>query len=126
MNRSALSETPNKASPATPRVSKPGRGVAKSESDSPSPLQNSRLSVDRSPRTVTSKPAIERRSPKIATPPEVSITNALQMLFIFTNSVHNLFHFTNWDFELLKSIENEEGNYCKMSSLIIWVFLDRY
>ncbi|KAK7855630.1 WEB family protein At5g16730, chloroplastic [Quercus suber] len=69
-SKSALSETPNKASPATPRVSKPGRGVAKSESDSPSPLQNSRLSVDRSPRTVTSKPAIERRSPKIATPPE--------------------------------------------------------
>lgn len=46
--------------------------MAKSESDSPSPspLQNSRLSVDRSPRSVTSKPAIERRSPKLATPPE--------------------------------------------------------
>lgn len=43
-------------------------GVAKSESDSP--LQNSRLSIDRSPRAVNSpKPTIERRSPKITTPP---------------------------------------------------------
>ncbi|KAE8077506.1 hypothetical protein FH972_016065 [Carpinus fangiana] len=70
-SKSTLSETPHKASPATPRVSRPAsRGVAKSESDSPSPLQNSRLSIDRSPRSVTSKPTIERRSPKLATPPE--------------------------------------------------------
>ncbi|PON77565.1 WEB family [Parasponia andersonii] len=63
-------QTPNKASPATPRVNKPSsRGIAKSESDSPSPLQNSRLSVDRSPRSVTSKPTIDRRSPKLTTPP---------------------------------------------------------
>ncbi|KAF5450636.1 hypothetical protein F2P56_030968 [Juglans regia] len=69
-SKSALSETPHKASPATPRVARPSRGVAKSESDSPSPLQSSRLSVDRSPRSVPSKPTIERRSPKLATPPE--------------------------------------------------------
>ncbi|KAM1055068.1 hypothetical protein ACFX1X_002357 [Malus domestica] len=69
--KSTVSDTPKKASPAAtppPRLSKLGRGVAKSESDSPSPLQNSRLSVDRSPRSVKSKPALERRSPKITTP----------------------------------------------------------
>ncbi|XP_062119715.1 WEB family protein At5g16730, chloroplastic-like [Humulus lupulus] len=67
------SETPppNKVSPATPRVARPSsRGIAKSDSDSPSPLQNSRLSLDRSPRTVAAKPTIDRRSPKLATPPE--------------------------------------------------------
>ncbi|KAL6127405.1 hypothetical protein ACLB2K_070770 [Fragaria x ananassa] len=73
--KAASAETPKKAAVATPRVSKLSRGLgAKSESDSassPSPLQNSsRLSVDRSPRSVNSiKPTIERRSPKIATPP---------------------------------------------------------
>lgn len=68
---STLSETSNnKASPATPRVSKLSRGVTKAEPDSPSPLQNSRLSVDRSPRSINSKPTVERRSPKVTTPPE--------------------------------------------------------
>lgn len=70
-SKSTLSDTPNsKPSPATPRVSKLGRGVAKSETDSPSPLHNPRISVDRSPRSVASKPTIERRSPKVSTPPE--------------------------------------------------------
>ncbi|KAB1205313.1 hypothetical protein CJ030_MR7G012051 [Morella rubra] len=68
--KSTLSETPHKASPATPRVGRPSKGVAKSETDSPSPLQKSRLSIDRSPRSVTSKPTTEHRSPKLATPPE--------------------------------------------------------
>ncbi|XP_050386124.1 WEB family protein At3g02930, chloroplastic-like [Argentina anserina] len=76
--KKAASETPKKAAAAaTPRVSKLSRGLgaaAKSESESassPSPLQNSsRLSIDRSPRSVNSiRPTIERRSPKIATPP---------------------------------------------------------
>ncbi|XP_022891780.1 WEB family protein At4g27595, chloroplastic-like [Olea europaea var. sylvestris] len=72
--RSALSDTPNqKASPATPRVNKPSRGIAKSEVDSPSPLQSSRLSVDRSPRSVPSKPTLDRRSPRLTTPPEDNI-----------------------------------------------------
>ncbi|KAK7253137.1 hypothetical protein RIF29_37593 [Crotalaria pallida] len=55
--------TPSKASPATPRVSKLSKGVPKSESESPSPLQNARLSVsmDRSPRSLNSKPT--ERSP---------------------------------------------------------------
>ncbi|PIM98421.1 hypothetical protein CDL12_29098 [Handroanthus impetiginosus] len=68
--KSALSETPNaKVSPATPRVTKSSRGLAKSDADSASPLQNSRLSVDRSPRSVPSKPTVDRRSPKLSTPP---------------------------------------------------------
>jgi len=111
LNRSTLSETPHKASPATPRVSRPtSRGVAKSESDSPSPLQNSRLSVDRSPRSVTSKPTIERRSPKVATPPEVSITNTLQMLFVFIYLGHVLFRFKSWDFDFAKASKMRTEN----------------
>lgn len=62
----------SKASPATPRVSKLGRGIAKSETDSPSPLPNVRSSVERLPRTVPSKPALDRRSPKTVSPAEVS------------------------------------------------------
>ncbi|KAJ8761705.1 hypothetical protein K2173_004481 [Erythroxylum novogranatense] len=65
--KSGLSETP-KASPAKPKVSKVR--VAKAEPDSPSPLQSSRLSIDRSPRSINSKPTTDRRSPKIGTPPE--------------------------------------------------------
>ncbi|XP_061354425.1 WEB family protein At3g02930, chloroplastic-like [Gastrolobium bilobum] len=86
-SRSNLSETPNKAppatpnkaqpathnkaSPATPRVSKLSKGVSKSESESPSPLQNSRLSAERSPRSLNSKSTAERKSPRpTSTPPE--------------------------------------------------------
>ncbi|XP_057463750.1 LOW QUALITY PROTEIN: WEB family protein At3g02930, chloroplastic-like [Actinidia eriantha] len=78
-SKSSLSEpSNNKASPATPRVSKLTRGVAKSDADSPSPLQNPRLSVDRSPRSINSKPTVDRRSPKIATPPEKQPTRVLK------------------------------------------------
>ncbi|XP_019413435.1 PREDICTED: WEB family protein At3g02930, chloroplastic-like [Lupinus angustifolius] len=70
-SRSNLSETPNKASLATPRVSRVSRGVSKTESDSPSPLQNSRLSVERSPRSANSKPILDRKSPRLtSTPPD--------------------------------------------------------
>ncbi|CAA0817147.1 WEB family protein - chloroplastic [Striga hermonthica] len=73
----ASSETPNaKVSPATPRASKSSsiRGVSKSNagSGSPSPLQNPRLSVDGSPRSLPSKPT--GRSPKLTTPPEKKAT----------------------------------------------------
>ncbi|XP_063935729.1 WEB family protein At3g02930, chloroplastic-like isoform X1 [Daucus carota subsp. sativus] len=60
----------NKVSPATPKIPKLGRGIVKSETDSPSPLQNSRLSIDRSPRSVPSKPSVDRRSPKLNTTPD--------------------------------------------------------
>ncbi|XWS58025.1 hypothetical protein CRYUN_Cryun09bG0223600 [Craigia yunnanensis] len=71
-SKSGLSETPRKVSPATPRVaSKVSRGLAKPKPDSPSPLQSTRQSVDGSPRSsLNSKPTIDRRSPKVATPPE--------------------------------------------------------
>ncbi|CAA2983507.1 WEB family At3g02930, chloroplastic-like [Olea europaea subsp. europaea] len=70
-SKSAASETHNKtASPATPGVSKSSRGVAKSDADSASPLQNSRLSVDRSPKLITPKPVVDRRSPKLSTTPD--------------------------------------------------------
>lgn len=75
---SGLSETtPNsKASPATPKVSKLSSrgGVTKSASDSPSPLQSTRISVDRSPRSVASKPTVERKPTKLGTPPDKKLT----------------------------------------------------
>ncbi|CAK9160641.1 unnamed protein product [Ilex paraguariensis] len=79
-SKSTSSETANnnKASPATPRVSKLSRGVIKSETDSPSPLQNPRLSVDRSPRSVASKPTVDRRSPKLSTPSDKQPTRVLK------------------------------------------------
>ncbi|RDY10632.1 WEB family protein, chloroplastic, partial [Mucuna pruriens] len=62
----ARPSTPNKASPATPRVSRLSKGVSKPESDSPSPLQNSRLSAEKSssPRALNSKSTAERKSPR--------------------------------------------------------------
>ncbi|KAK7308001.1 hypothetical protein VNO77_41547 [Canavalia gladiata] len=67
----ARPSTPNKASPATPRVSKLSKGLSKPESESPSPLQNLRLSAEKSPRTLNSKPVAERKSPRpTSTPPD--------------------------------------------------------
>ncbi|XP_075502415.1 WEB family protein At3g02930, chloroplastic-like isoform X1 [Primulina tabacum] len=65
-SKSTLSETPNgKASLPPTRISRStSKGVSKSAADSVSPLQSARLSVDRSPRSVTSKPTIERRPAK--------------------------------------------------------------
>ncbi|GER48763.1 hypothetical protein STAS_25950 [Striga asiatica] len=85
----ASSETPNaKVSPATPRASKSSsiRGVSKSNagSGSPSPLQNPRLSVDGSPRSLPSKPT--GRSPKLTTPPEASLRKFITFTcIIFVN-----------------------------------------
>ncbi|KAK7405949.1 hypothetical protein VNO78_07561 [Psophocarpus tetragonolobus] len=61
----ARPSTPNKTSPATPRVSRLSKGGSKPESELPSPLQNSRLSAEKSsPRALNSKPATERKSPR--------------------------------------------------------------
>ncbi|KAF6156385.1 hypothetical protein GIB67_031506 [Kingdonia uniflora] len=62
-----LSESSNNGvnkAPTTPtsRVSKLSRGVTKSDPSSPSPQPNSRLSIDRSPRSVESKLAVDRKS----------------------------------------------------------------
>ncbi|ESW29072.1 hypothetical protein PHAVU_002G041100 [Phaseolus vulgaris] len=63
----ARPSTPNKTSPATPRVSRLSKGVSKPESESPSPLQNLRLSAEKaSPRSLNSKPVTDRKSPRPA------------------------------------------------------------
>ncbi|XP_047970980.1 WEB family protein At3g02930, chloroplastic-like [Salvia hispanica] len=73
--KSAVSGAPAKASMETTRLSKASsRGAAKSNADAASPFQSSRLSADRSPRSVPSKPAVERRSPKLTTQPEKKAT----------------------------------------------------
>ncbi|KAG6435060.1 hypothetical protein SASPL_106710 [Salvia splendens] len=65
-SKSSLSGTPNaKGSPATPRIS---RGVARPSGEAISSLQNGRLSMDRSPGSVTPKAKMERMSPKPSTP----------------------------------------------------------
>lgn len=76
--RSALSGTPNtKASPATPRSGKPVRGVAKPGADKSSYPQNGGLSADRSSKPIPSKTTVNRLSPKISTPPDVSLSKCL-------------------------------------------------
>ncbi|KAL0304571.1 UNVERIFIED_CONTAM: WEB family protein, chloroplastic [Sesamum radiatum] len=78
-SKSALSGTPNtKPSPAPPRVSKSNRGVAKYGADSTSSLQTAGLSVDRSPKSVTSKPTVDRPSPKLSTTPDKKSTRILK------------------------------------------------
>ncbi|KAK4362780.1 hypothetical protein RND71_018021 [Anisodus tanguticus] len=79
-SKSTLGENPTRSTPATPRdrASKLSRGLSKSDADSPSPLQNSRIPVEKSPRSVTSKPSVERRSPKISTPPDKKSTRILK------------------------------------------------
>uniref|UniRef100_A0A0D9WC52 WEB family protein n=1 Tax=Leersia perrieri TaxID=77586 RepID=A0A0D9WC52_9ORYZ len=61
--------------PSTPRSrtnGSAGGGPFKSEPNSPpSATARPRLSFDRSPRSVDSKPVVERRVPKIGTPPDV-------------------------------------------------------
>ncbi|KAK6155410.1 hypothetical protein DH2020_009658 [Rehmannia glutinosa] len=68
--RTPVSGTPNaKPSPATTtRVRKSSKGVAKPSADSTSSsLQNARLSADQSPGSVTSKPILDKPSPKLIT-----------------------------------------------------------
>ncbi|XP_010485626.1 PREDICTED: WEB family protein At3g02930, chloroplastic isoform X1 [Camelina sativa] len=74
INRTGLSETPfGKSSPASLRVGKLTRLVTKSESNSPSPTQQSRHSLERS--SSNSKPSsTKKRSPKVSTPPEKTRT----------------------------------------------------
>ncbi|XP_027076476.2 WEB family protein At3g02930, chloroplastic isoform X1 [Coffea arabica] len=71
---SGFSETtPNsKVSPATPKVSKLSSrgGVTKSATDSPSRLQSTRISLNLSPRSVASKPTVDRKPTKLGTPPD--------------------------------------------------------
>ncbi|PIN23523.1 hypothetical protein CDL12_03771 [Handroanthus impetiginosus] len=79
-SKSALSGTPNnKPMPATTRLSKSSRGVTKTGSDSTTSQQNTRLSVDQSPRSVTSKPTVDRPSPKLGTTPDKKATRFVKL-----------------------------------------------
>ncbi|XP_011075774.1 WEB family protein At3g02930, chloroplastic [Sesamum indicum] len=78
-SKSALSGTPNtKPSPPPPRVSKSSRGVSKSGADSTSSSQMAGFSVDRSPKSVTPKPTLDRPSSKLSTTPDKKSTRILK------------------------------------------------
>ncbi|KAK4375758.1 hypothetical protein RND71_006435 [Anisodus tanguticus] len=78
-SKSTSNGTPSHSTPVTPRISRVSRGIAKSDADSPSPLQDSRRSVDKSVRSaITSKPSVERRSSKLSTLPDKKPTRILK------------------------------------------------
>lgn len=75
--------TPNsKVSPATPKVSKliSRGGVTKSATDSPSRLQSTRISLNLSPRSVASKPTVERKPWKPADKKPTASPNPTRIL----------------------------------------------
>uniref|UniRef100_A0A7N0UYV4 Uncharacterized protein n=1 Tax=Kalanchoe fedtschenkoi TaxID=63787 RepID=A0A7N0UYV4_KALFE len=97
--KSTLPEMPHKkTSPATPsRTSRLGRGLPRTEGDSPSSLHNSsssRPSLDRPtsrsanskpsldvpPKSLVAKSLVDRRSPRLATPPEEDLKRAKEQL----------------------------------------------
>ncbi|KAL1211446.1 WEB family protein [Cardamine amara subsp. amara] len=76
--KTGLSETTlRKSSPASLRVPKLTRIVTKSEPNSPSPTQHSRLSFDGSSSNSKSS-STEKRSPKVPTPPQKTQTRAVK------------------------------------------------
>ncbi|XP_059300129.1 WEB family protein At5g16730, chloroplastic-like [Lycium ferocissimum] len=78
-SKSTLNGTPSNSTPSTPRINRVSRGLAKSDADSPSPLQNSRCSVDKSVRSaIISKTSVERRSSKLSTLPDKKPTRILK------------------------------------------------
>ncbi|RID64625.1 hypothetical protein BRARA_E03548 [Brassica rapa] len=77
INRTGASETTlSKSSPGSLRVPKLTRITTRSEPNTPSPTQHSRLSLDRS--SANSKPSSEKRSPKVPTPPEKTQTRSVK------------------------------------------------
>ncbi|XP_009147304.1 WEB family protein At3g02930, chloroplastic isoform X1 [Brassica rapa] len=77
INRTGASETTlSKSSPGSLRVPKLTRITTRSEPNTPSPTQHSRLSLDRS--SANSKPSSEKRSPKLPTPPEKTQTRSVK------------------------------------------------
>ncbi|KAL0900666.1 hypothetical protein Bca101_084627 [Brassica carinata] len=73
--KTGVSETTlSKSSPGSLRVPKLTRITTRSETNTPSPTQHSRL--DRS--SANSKPSAEKRSPKVPTPPEKTQTRAVK------------------------------------------------
>ncbi|KAJ8563347.1 hypothetical protein K7X08_031799 [Anisodus acutangulus] len=78
-SKSTPNGTPSNLTPVTPRISRVIRGITKSDADSPSPLQNSRCSVDKSVRSaIASKPSVERRSCKLSILPDKKPTRILK------------------------------------------------
>ncbi|CAN7107969.1 unnamed protein product, partial [Brassica rapa subsp. narinosa] len=76
-SRTGASETTlSKSSPGSLRVPKLTRITTRSEPNTPSPTQHSRLSLDRS--SANSKPSSEKRSPKLPTPPEKTQTRSVK------------------------------------------------
>ncbi|PWZ20922.1 WEB family protein [Zea mays] len=67
--------------PSTPRSRSNGAGPFKSEPNSPpsAAAQKPRLSFDRSPRSVDTKPVVERRVPKIGTTPEKQLRREAEL-----------------------------------------------
>lgn len=116
-DRSKPSDNSNKAPPATPKVSKVSKPVTKSASESPSPLQNSRLSVEKSPRSVNSKPAVERKSAKAtATPPDVShnrlyLVYSLSLIFSFVCLYCQIDAFEVFSFTSIPIFETKRLNF---------------
>ncbi|CDY14274.1 BnaA08g14050D [Brassica napus] len=91
--KTGLMETPrSKPSPPPPRLTK--SSVTKSDGSSPSSVHSTRLSLDRSPQSVNSKPSPDRRTARVPTPPEAS-QNKLHPFDIIKTSVietdHNFF-----------------------------------
>ncbi|XP_009147307.1 WEB family protein At3g02930, chloroplastic isoform X2 [Brassica rapa] len=72
----ASETTLSKSSPGSLRVPKLTRITTRSEPNTPSPTQHSRLSLDRS--SANSKPSSEKRSPKLPTPPEKTQTRSVK------------------------------------------------
>ncbi|KAH0927922.1 hypothetical protein HID58_020178 [Brassica napus] len=72
----ASETTLSKSSPGSLRVPKLTRITTRSEPNTPSPTQHSRLSLDRS--SANSKPSSEKRSPKVPTPPEKTQTRSVK------------------------------------------------
>ncbi|KAF3335997.1 WEB family protein [Carex littledalei] len=65
-NKPSTPATPRR--PSTPKTGRVNRSGSLVRPNSPSPTQNPRLSFDRSPKPTESKPVVDRKAPKTATP----------------------------------------------------------
>ncbi|XP_055832494.1 WEB family protein At3g02930, chloroplastic-like [Solanum dulcamara] len=78
-SKSTPNGTPSNSTPATRRIGRVSRGMAKCDADSPSSLQNLHRSVDKTVRSaITSKPSVERRTSKLSTLPDKKPTRILK------------------------------------------------
>lgn len=76
-------ETPrSKPSPPSQRLTR-SSGTKSDATSSSSSLHTTRLSLDRSPQSVNSKPTPDRRTARVPTPPEASQNQLGASLFFF-------------------------------------------